>query len=114
MASLTDVPLTDVLQGGPSREVLQRRLDKLDRIEEEISSVHFQVRQLYIRIEDGDKVLKEIVQGEDKIRDMKNQIVKVMVEEAKETQSSITFLERYVNDIVLLRLKIPQILHLPD
>ena len=65
----TEVSLTESLLEVGGREVLQRRLDKLDRIEEEISSVHFQVRQLYIRIEDGDKVLKQIVQKEDKIRD---------------------------------------------
>ena len=38
----------------------------------------------------------------------------MLIQIDKEPQSSITFLERYVNDTVLLRLKIPQILRLPD
>ena len=55
----------------------------MESLEEEISSVHFQASQLYTRVEDGDRVLKEIVEGEDKIRKMKEQIVKLMVEEAR-------------------------------
>ena len=79
-----ELSLTESLLDVGGREVMQGRLVKMESLEEEISSIGFHASQLFRKVEDGENFLKEMLEEEDKIRKMKEQVVKLMVKEAKE------------------------------
>jgi hypothetical protein len=90
-----EISLTESLMDIRGRKILQGRLERLEKLEEEVGSGYLQSSQ-WFRGAEVKQIEDKIEEQEDKIRRAKEKVVKLMVEEAKneDTRSRASTMSR--------------------
>ena len=84
----SEIQLTSDLVEVGGRDILQRRLERLERLEEEIGSGFFQSSQLFLE-EEKEEIERTTEELEEKLLQAKNCVVKALVSASKEEIRSI-------------------------